>query len=251
MDVIFGILMPFIGTALGSGMVFVMKDKLNDKRQKVLLGFASGVMIAAAIWSLILPSIEMSIGIFSWLPATIGFIFGILGLIIIDPFIDKIESKWKKNKNSNILMLIIAVTIHNIPEGMAVGVAFAGALATNSSITMIQAIILALGVAIQNFPEGAIISMPLKMEGTSRKTAFIYGVFSGIVEPIAAIITILLINIVVPLLPYLLSFAAGAMIYVVIEELVPEMAEGEHSNWGTIAFMTGFALMMILDVALG
>ncbi len=250
MDVIFGILMPFIGTALGSGMVFVMKDKLNDKRQKVLLGFASGVMIAAAIWSLILPSIEMSIGIFSWLPATIGFIFGILGLIIIDPFIDKIESKWKKNKNSNILMLIIAVTIHNIPEGMAVGVAFAGALATNSSITMIQAIILALGVAIQNFPEGAIISMPLKNEGMSKLKAFFIGILSGIVEPIFAIFTLLLITLVIPFLPYFLSFAAGAMFYVVINELIPKINKKEN-YLGTVGFTIGFLIMMILDVSLG
>lgn len=250
MDIIFGILIPFIGTSFGSVMVFIMKDKLDEKKQKILLGFASGVMIAASIWSLILPSIEMSNEIISWFPATVGFIIGILGLIIIDPFIKKIELKEKNLKYSNILMMITAVTIHNIPEGMAVGVAFAGASVTDSPITMIQAMILALGVAIQNFPEGAIISMPLRNSGMSRSKAFLIGILSGIVEPIFAIVTLMLITLVVPFLPYFLSFAAGAMFYVVINELIPQINKNE-SFIGTIGFTLGFIIMMILDVSLG
>ena len=257
-QVILGLTIPFIGTMLGSSMVFLMKKEINKKINKLLLGFASGVMIAASIWSLIIPSMDMSQeqGKIAWLPAAIGFLLGMVFLLILDSIIphlhveanktEGIKSKWKKAT-----MLILAVTIHNIPEGMALGVVFAGFLVGNTGITIAGAFALALGIAIQNFPEGAIISMPLKNEGISKKRAFLYGTLSGIVEPIGAIITILLTNAVVPILPYLLSFAAGAMIYVVVEELIPESQAGEHSNIGTIGVAIGFTIMMILDVALG
>ena len=247
---IIGILIPFAGTSLGSAFVFFLKRSLNENFQKLIVGFASGVMIAASIWSLILPAVEMAEkqGVLAWLPASVGFAVGVLFLIVINKLAENVESK-KNGKKLN--MILFSVTLHNIPEGMAVGVCFAGFLAGNAGISLLAAMLLAIGIAIQNIPEGAIISMPLKMQGASKKKAFIYGVLSGVVEPIAAVITILLINIVVPLLPYLLSFAAGAMIYVVIEELVPEMHSGSKSTLGVIGVTIGFLVMMILDIALG
>lgn len=257
-NIAIGLLIPFLGTTLGSAMVFLMKNKMNTKVQKLLLGFASGVMIAASIWSLITPSIEMAEeqGIVSWIPAAIGFLFGIIFLLVLDSIIPHLHLNSKKPegikaKLKNTTMMVLAVTLHNIPEGMAVGVVFAGILAQNTTITLAGAFALSIGIAIQNFPEGAIISMPLKNEGMSKPKAFLYGTLSGIVEPIGAIITILLTGIVTPILPYLLSFAAGAMIYVVVEELIPESQVGEHSNIGTIGVAIGFVIMMILDVALG
>lgn len=257
-NIAIGLLIPFLGTTLGSAMVFLMKNKMNTKVQKLLLGFASGVMIAASIWSLITPSIEMAEeqGIVSWIPAAIGFLFGIIFLLVLDSIIPHLHLNSKKPegikaKLKNTTMMVLAVTLHNIPEGMAVGVVFAGVLAQNTTITLAGAFALSIGIAIQNFPEGAIISIPLKNEGMSKPKAFLYGTLSGIVEPIGAIITIFLTGIVTPILPYLLSFAAGAMIYVVVEELIPESQVGEHSNIGTIGVAIGFVIMMILDVALG
>ena len=257
-NIAIGLLIPFLGTTLGSAMVILMKNKMNTKVQKLLLGFASGVMIAASIWSLITPSIEMAEeqGIVSWIPAAIGFLFGIIFLLVLDSIIPHLHLNSKKPegikaKLKNTTMMVLAVTLHNIPEGMAVGVVFAGVLAQNTTITLAGAFALSIGIAIQNFPEGAIISMPLKNEGMSKPKAFLYGTLSGIVEPIGAIITIFLTGIVTPILPYLLSFAAGAMIYVVVEELIPESQVGEHSNIGTIGVAIGFVIMMILDVALG
>lgn len=254
---IIGILIPFIGTLLGSATVFLMKNKMNKKIEKSLLGFASGVMIAASVWSLLIPAIEMAKeqGTISWIPACVGFLGGILFLLILDSVIphlhiDTNESEGVKTKLKKTTMLVLAVTLHNIPEGMAVGVVFAGAIIGNTGITIAGAFVLALGIAIQNFPEGAIISMPLRNEGISKGKAFLYGVISGIVEPISAIVTILLTGIVVPILPYLLSFAAGAMIYVVVEELIPASQEGKHSNIATIGVAIGFVIMMVLDVAL-
>ena len=258
MEIIWGLLIPFIGTTLGSSMVFFMKNKMNEKVEKLLLGFASGVMIAASIWSLIIPSIDMAKeqNVISWIPATIGFLLGILFLLILDSIIPHLhlnsnKPEGLKAKLQKTTMMVLAVTLHNIPEGMAVGTVFAGAISGNSGITIAGAIALAIGIAIQNFPEGAIISMPLKSEGTSKSKAFLYGTLSGIVEPIGAIITIALTSLVVPILPYLLSFAAGAMIYVVVEELIPSAQIGEHSNISTIGLAIGFVIMMILDVALG
>lgn len=258
MELVSGLLIPFAGTTLGAAMVFFMRNKMNKMVEKLLLGFASGVMIAASIWSLILPAIEMSQeqGKIAWVPATIGFMFGIIFLLILDSVIPHLhlhneKPEGVKSKLKNTTMLVLAVTLHNIPEGMAVGVTFAGALIGNAGITMAGAFALAIGIAIQNFPEGAIISMPLKAEGVSKPKAFILGTLSGIVEPIGAIITILLTKSIVPILPYVLAFAAGAMIYVVVEELIPESQDGEHSNIGTIGVAIGFVVMMILDVALG
>lgn len=258
MNLITGLLIPFTGTTLGSAMVFFMKNKMNAKVEKLLLGFASGVMIAASIWSLIIPSIDMAEeqSKIAWIPAAVGFLLGITFLLVLDSVIPHLHLKSDKpegikSKLTKTTMMVFAVTLHNIPEGMAVGVTFAGALIGNAGITMAGAFALAIGIAIQNFPEGAIISMPLKSEGMSKTKAFIYGALSGIVEPIGAVITILLTNAVVPILPYLLSFAAGAMIYVVVEELIPESQSGDHSNIGTIGVAIGFTIMMILDVALG
>lgn len=258
MNLITGLLIPFTGTTLGSAMVFFMKNKMNAKVEKLLLGFASGVMIAASIWSLIIPSIDMAEeqNKIAWIPAAVGFLLGITFLLVLDSVIPHLHLKSDKpegikSKLTKTTMMVFAVTLHNIPEGMAVGVTFAGALIGNAGITMAGAFALAIGIAIQNFPEGAIISMPLKSEGMSKTKAFIYGALSGIVEPIGAVITILLTNAVVPILPYLLSFAAGAMIYVVVEELIPESQSGDHSNIGTIGVAIGFTIMMILDVALG
>ena len=247
---ILGILIPFVGTTFGSSFVFFMKNKINNKFQKFLIGFAAGVMIAAAIWSLIMPSIEMAktLNIISWLPASIGLILGIIFLLLINIISNYYENK-KNQKKIN--MLLFSVTLHNIPEGMAVGVCFAGFLLKNTNITLLASMIFSLGIAIQNLPEGAIISMPLKMHGMSKSKSFLYGVLSGIVEPIAAILTLLLSKIIVPLLPYLLSFAAGAMIYVVVEELIPEMHADKKSYCGIIGISIGFMIMMILDIALG
>ena len=257
-SLVLGLAIPFIGTTLGSAMVFLMRNKINEKVEKILLGFAAGVMIAASVWSLLIPAIDMAeeTGKIAWLPATVGFLFGILFLLILDSLTphlhlnnDKPEGIKANLKKTT--MMVLAVTLHNIPEGMAVGVTFAGALTQNSGITMSGAIALAIGIAIQNFPEGAIISMPLKGEGISKLKAFWYGTLSGIVEPISAVITILLTNAIVKFLPYLLAFAAGAMIYVVVEELIPESQSGKHSNIATIGVAIGFTIMMILDVTLG
>ena len=247
---ILGVLIPFLGTSFGSLLVFFVKKEIGPKIKKIIIGFASGVMIAASIWSLILPSIEMAEKqcVISYLPATVGFSTGVLFLIIINKLAMKIEDRFNGKK---INMLLFSVTLHNIPEGMAVGVGFAGFLAGNAGITLMEAFVLALGIAIQNIPEGAIISMPLKMNGKNKKEAFLCGVLSGVVEPIAALMTVFLINIVVPILPYLLAFAAGAMIFVVIDELVPEMNEGDKSQIGVIGLTIGFLIMMILDVTLG
>lgn len=242
--IILGIMIPFIGTTLGSFLVFFLKNNISDKTKKLLLGFASGVMLAASIWSLILPSIELSKekGIFSWIPAAIGLFLGILFLIYINKITEKLESK----KDFN--MLFFSITMHNIPEGMAVGVCLAGLLAGTEGITLLSSMLLSLGIGIQNIPEGSIISMPLKMRGKSKKKAFCYGVLSGVVEPISSVITILLLNLIVPLLPYVLTFAAGAMIYVVIEELIPEMHD-KKTFIGLIGTILGFIIMMALDVS--
>ena len=243
-----GILIPFAGTSLGSLLVFFLKKDMNEKFRKLTVGFAAGVMIAASVWSLILPSVEMAEeqGTISWVPATVGLILGVVFLIVINNIAEKIETK-RNGKKLN--MLLFSVTLHNIPEGMAVGVAFAGFLAGNAGITLVEAMLLSIGIAIQNIPEGAIISMPLKMEGMSKKKAFLYGMLSGVVEPIAALLTMLLINIVVPILPYLLSFAAGAMIYVVVAELIPESQKGKNKDLVSLFTLLGFLIMMILDVA--
>lgn len=252
-----GILIPFIGTTLGSALVLFMKDKLNAKLQRALTGFAAGVMVAASIWSLIMPAMEQSAGMgkFSFVPAVAGFWIGILFLLLLDRLIPHMHldhsEEGVKSRLPKTTMLVLAVSLHNLPEGMAVGVVYAGFLSGNTGITALGALALSLGIAIQNFPEGAIISMPLKAEGVSKGKAFLYGTLSGAVEPIGALLTILAAQFFVPILPYLLSFAAGGMMYVVVEELVPEMAEGEHSNIGTIMFALGFTLMMALDVALG
>ena len=256
--ILLGITIPFLGTVLGSLLVFFMKKEINLKVEKVLLGFAAGVMIAASIWSLITPSINMSSSMGSWsfIPAAIGFLLGIFFLLVLDTFIPHLhvnsdEPEGVKSKLKRATMLMLSVTLHNIPEGMAVGVVLAGTYYGNSLLTVSGALALAIGIAIQNFPEGAIISMPLKSEGVSKQKSFFLGIMSGIVEPIAAIITILLIRYIEPILPYLLSFAAGAMIYVVVEELIPESQSGKHSNIATISLAFGFTLMMILDVAIG
>ena len=253
-----GILLPFAGTALGSACVFLMKDSIAPRLQKTLTGFAAGVMVAASVWSLLIPSIEMSgkDGLLSVLPAIVGFLVGILFLLFLDCMVphqhlDTNQSEGPKSHLSKTAKLVFAITLHNIPEGMAVGVALAGAMENNSYIHMAGAIALSIGIAIQNFPEGAIVSMPLRSAGNSRKKSFWMGTLSGVVEPIGAILTILLASIVVPILPYLLAFAAGAMMYVVVEELIPETQEGEHSNLGTVGFAIGFLLMMTLDVLLG
>ena len=258
LKLILGVLVPFIGTSLGSFMVFFMKDKINAKIEKILLGFAGGVMIAASIWSLIIPAIDQSegLGMWSFVPAAVGIILGVLFLFVLDTIIPHLhvnseKSEGVQSKCKKTTKLVLAVTLHNIPEGMAVGVALAGAYFGNSGITLTAGLVLSLGIAIQNIPEGAIISMPLKGEGFSKSKAFGFGVLSGVVEPIFAALTILLTSIVTPILPYLLSFAAGAMIYVVIEELIPESQTGEHTNLATISFVVGFLIMMILDVALG
>lgn len=257
-DVFRGIFIPFVGTALGAACVFFMKKTIPEKIQKALTGFAAGVMTAASVWSLLIPAIEQaaSMGKWSFIPAVVGFMVGILFLLLLDTIIPHLHlnSEKAEGPRSNLqktTMMVLAVTLHNIPEGMAVGVVLAGWITGEAKITAMGALALSIGIAIQNFPEGAIISMPLVARGVSKPRAFVYGMLSGIVEPLGAILTILAAGLVVPALPYLLSFAAGAMIYVVVEELVPEMSQGEHSNVGTIFFAVGFMTMMVLDVALG
>mgnify|MGYP004561749763 FL=1 len=258
METFLGILIPFLGTTLGAGCVFFMKKSLGDLVQRSLAGFAAGVMVAASIWSLLIPAIEQSenMGTLSFLPAFIGFWVGVLFLLVLDHLIPHLhvgsnQTEGPKTKLGRTTMMVLAVTLHNIPEGMAVGVMYAGFVAGSPQITAASALALSIGIAIQNFPEGAIISMPLKAEGESKGRAFLGGVLSGVVEPIGAVVTILAANLVIPALPYLLSFAAGAMLYVVVEELIPEMSQGKHSNLGTIFFALGFSVMMTLDVALG
>ncbi len=249
---------PFLGTTLGAAMVFFLRGNIPARVEKLLLGFASGVMIAASVWSLLIPAIDMSEGgtLPAWFPALVGFLAGIAFLLLLDSVIPHLHRhsdtpEGIRAKVSRTAMLVFAVTLHNLPEGMAVGVTYAGAVSGQADISMAGALTLAMGIAIQNFPEGAIISMPLRGEGTPKGKAFLYGVLSGIVEPIGALLTILLAQQLTPILPYLLAFAAGAMIYVVVEELIPESQNGAHSNLGTIGAATGFALMMVLDVALG
>ncbi len=258
LQVLRGILIPFLGTSLGAACVFFMKEKLNLHVQRALTGFAAGVMVAASIWSLLIPAIEQSenMGKLSFIPAAVGFLIGILFLLILDELIphqhlNSSEQEGVESRLPRTIKLVLAVTLHNIPEGMAVGVVYAGMIYGNAQITAAGALALSLGIAIQNFPEGAIISMPLRAENMKKSKAFLWGVLSGAAEPVGALLTILAAGIVVPALPYLLSFAAGAMIYVVVEELIPEMSAGKHSNIGTIAFAVGFTVMMILDVALG
>lgn len=258
MNIFIGIMIPFLGTAAGAATVFFVRNAIKPLVQKLLLGFASGVMIAASVWSLLMPAMDMASGMgkLSFIPAAAGFLLGIAFLLAMDRIIPHLhigsaQPEGMKSSLKKTTMMVLAVTLHNIPEGMAVGVVFAGMLEGNGTITLAGAFALSIGIAIQNFPEGAIISLPLKSEGESRRKAFLHGTASGIVEPMGAALTVLLASYVEPALPYLLSFAAGAMIYVVVEELIPESAEGEHSNIGTIGFAAGFVIMMILDVALG
>lgn len=259
MEIFLGIMIPFIGTTAGAACVFFLKNQLKPLVQKALLGFASGVMVAASVWSLLIPAMNQSehLGKFAFMPAAVGFLLGILFLLLMDKLTPHLhlgctQAEGPHCKLKKVTMLVLAVTLHNIPEGMAVGVVFAGMMAENAQITIAGAMALSLGIAIQNFPEGAIISLPLKSEeGVGKGKAFLYGMGSGIVEPVAAGVTLLLFRYIEPALPYLLAFAAGAMIYVVVEELIPESSEGEHSNVGIIGFALGFVLMMILDVALG
>ena len=256
-EILLGILVPFARTSLGAAMVFVLKKNISESLQKILTGFAAGVMVAASFWSLLQPALESSegMGSLSFLPVAIGFLVGVGFLLLLDVITPHMhfnkQDEGPKSGLKRTTKLILAVTLHNIPEGMAVGVVYAGFRSGNAGITSAGALALAVGIAIQNFPEGAIVSMPLRAEGMNKGKTFLCGALSGIVEPIAAVITILAAGLVVPIMPYLLAFAAGAMMYVVVEELIPEMSEGKHSNWGTIAFSLGFVLMMILDVALG
>ena len=259
MELFAGIMIPFAGTALGAACVFFLKHEMKPLVQRSLLGFASGVMVAAAVWSLLIPAMDMSeaMGKFAFIPGAVGFLLGILFLLGMDKLIPHLhigasQPEGKKSSLKKTTMLVLAVTLHNIPEGMAVGVVFAGMLAENTEITLAGAMALSVGIAIQNFPEGAIISLPLRSEkGMGKGKAFLYWALSDAVEPLGAFLTVLLFRFVQPVLPYLLAFAAGAMIYVVVEELIPEASQGEHSNIGTIGFAAGFVLMMILDVALG
>lgn len=257
LNILPGLLLPMVGTTLGAGTVFFLRKELKSTIQKALLGFASGVMIAASVWSLLIPAIDMAeaSGGIAWVPAVVGFLGGIAFLLALDTIIPHLHlnAEHPEGTSSNLgrsSMLVLAVTLHNIPEGMAVGVLLAGML-SGESITAASALVLALGIAIQNFPEGAVISMPLVGSGLSTRKAFRSGFLSGVVEPISAVITMLLTSLVTPILPHILSFAAGAMIYVVVEELIPEAQAGKHSNIGTIGTALGFALMMVLDIALG
>ena len=254
----YGIMIPFLGTLFGSACVFFLKKSMSDRLQRCLSGFAAGVMVAASVWSLLIPALEQadSLGKWSFVPAAAGFWAGILFLLLLDHWIPHLhrnaeQAEGPKSRLQKTTMLVLAVTLHNIPEGMAVGVVYAGYLTGNSTISAMGALTLSLGIAIQNFPEGAIISMPLRAEGIKKSKAFFQGAASGFVEPIGALITIAAASFVVPALPFLLSFAAGAMLYVVVEELIPEMSAGSHSNVGTVFFAVGFSVMMILDVALG
>lgn len=256
-QVLIGVMMPLVGTSLGAAMVFFLKDAISNTLQRILTGFAAGVMVAASFWSLLQPALEGSehMGNLAFVPAAVGFLIGVGFLLLLDEVTPHMhmdnEEEGPASNMKRTTKLILAVTLHNIPEGMAVGVVYANFLNGNELISSAGALALAIGIAIQNFPEGAIVSMPLRAEGMPKAQTFWYGVLSGAVEPAAAIVTILASSFIVPWLPYMLAFAAGAMIYVVVEELIPEMSEGEHSNWGTISFSLGFVLMMILDVALG
>ena len=257
-NTLLGLLIPFAGTTLGAGCVFFMRKGISDGLQRGLTGFASGVMVAASIWSLLMPAMDESshMGTWAFMPAAIGFWIGVLFLLLLDHVVPHLHQKSEEPEGPRTslgrsTMLTLAVTLHNIPEGMAVGVVYAGLLAGGGGLSLAGAMALSLGIAIQNFPEGAILSLPLHSQGMDKGRAFMYGTLSGIVEPIAAFLTILASAFVVPILPYLLSFAAGAMMYVVVEELIPEMSEGEHSHVGVLAFTLGFTLMMALDVALG
>ena len=257
-DAFYGILIPFLGTSLGAASVFFLKKSLGDYIQRALTGFAAGVMVAASIWSLLIPAMDQSaaLGKLAFFPAVVGFWMGILFLLLLDHIIPHLhrnsqQAEGPHSQLQHTTMMVLAVTLHTIPEGMAVGVVYAGYLSGTAQITAAGALALSLGIAIQNFPEGAIISMPLRAEGMSKGRAFWGGVLSGVVEPIGAVLTILAASVIVPALPYLLSFAAGAMLYVVVEELIPEMSQGEHSDIGTVLFAVGFSLMMVLDVALG
>lgn len=258
MGIILGLLLPFAGTTTGAACVFFLRKRISPHVQRAFTGFAAGVMVAASVWSLIIPAIDMSgdMGRLSFLPAVVGFLAGIFFLLLMDSVIPHLhvgseKPEGKKSGLGRTAMLMLAVTIHNFPEGAACGAILAGVLSGEGNVTMAGAIALSVGIAIQNFPEGAIISLPLRSEGNSRWKSFALGTLSGIVEPIGAMLAILLAGVVTSILPYLLAFAAGAMLYVVVEELIPEASEGEHSNLGTIAFAVGFALMMVLDVALG
>ena len=256
--VFYGILIPFLGTSLGAACVFFMKHDMSERLSRILTGFAAGVMVAASIWSLLIPAMDQSeeMGKFAFIPAAAGFWGGILFLLLLDHIIPhlhrySVSTEGPKSRLQRTTMMVLAVTLHNIPEGMAVGVMYAGFLAGGTQITAASALALSIGIAIQNFPEGAIISMPLRAEGQKKGRAFLGGVLSGIVEPAGAVLTILAAQFIIPALPYLLSFAAGAMLYVVVEELIPELSQGAHSNLGTVFFAVGFSVMMVLDVALG
>ena len=258
LSVCYGIIIPFLGTSTGAACVFFMKKNMSEQLSRILTGFAAGVMVAASVWSLLIPAMEQSDGMgrLAFVPAVTGFWGGILFLLLLDHVIPHLHqhsnsAEGPKSRLQRTTMMVLAVTLHNIPEGMAVGVVYAGYLAGNAKISAAAALALSLGIAIQNFPEGAIISMPLRAEGMKKGKAFCGGVLSGIVEPIGAVLTILAAGVVIPALPYLLSFAAGAMLYVVVEELIPEMSQGKHSNIGTVFFAVGFSVMMMLDVALG
>ena len=257
-EAVYGVLIPFLGTSLGAACVFFLKKSLGDLVQRALTGFAAGVMVAASIWSLLIPAIERSAerGRWAFAPAAVGFWVGVLFLLGLDHAIPHLhrnaqQTEGPKSQLRRTTMMVLAVTLHNIPEGMAVGVVYAGYLAGDAQITSAGALALSLGIAIQNFPEGAIISLPLRAEGMDQSKAFAGGVLSGVVEPVGAVVTIWAAQAVLPALPYLLSFAAGAMLYVVVEELIPEMSQGRHSNVGTLYFALGFSVMMALDVALG
>ena len=257
-EAVYGVLIPFLGTSLGAACVFFLKKSLGDLVQRALTGFAAGVMVAASIWSLLIPAIARSAerGRWAFAPAAVGFWVGVLFLLGLDHAIPHLhrnaqQTEGPKSQLRRTTMMVLAVTLHNIPEGMAVGVVYAGYLAGDAQITSAGALALSLGIAIQNFPEGAIISLPLRAEGMDQSKAFAGGVLSGVVEPVGAVVTIWAAQAILPVLPYLLSFAAGAMLYVVIEELIPEMSQGRHSNVGTLCFALGFSVMMALDVALG
>lgn len=258
MEIVFAVVLPFLGTVLGSGLVFFMKGAMDRRLQRSLTGFAAGVMVAASVWSLIIPAMDQAehMGKLAFLPAFIGVWGGFVFLLLLDKLVPHLHMNSQTHEGipcglGKSTMMVLAVALHNLPEGMAVGVVAAGWLSGSGTITAAGALALALGIALQNLPEGAIISMPLKSNGMGSGRAFGYGVLSGVIEPIGAIVTILMAELIVPVLPYLLGFAAGSMLYVVVEELVPEMSEGEHSNIGTIFFALGFTLMMALDVALG
>ena len=258
MTLIIGLLIPLLGTMIGAAFVFLMKDEMSPRVQKSLLGFASGVMVAASVWSLLIPAMEMEVDEGKWavLPAAVGFLLGIGFLLLLDELTPHLHIGTEKpeglhSRLSRTAMLALAVTIHNLPEGMAVGVVFAGAEGGIGGLSLTSALAVSIGIAIQNIPEGAIISMPMRAEGNSKWRSFIIGSLSGAVEPVGALAVVLLASLMTPALPYFLAFAAGAMFYVVVEELIPEASEGEHSNLSTIGFAFGFVLMMVLDVVMG